>query len=90
MIVERVNKIPIVSMAIAMGFAQYDKLKSSNVTVGEIMTKAENWAGFLFSKLRPVLDKFEEPITRADKIACSAMDYVEEKITSARQQEAKQ
>lgn len=77
MIVERVNKIPVVNLAITMGFSQYDRLKSSNVTVGDLMAKAESWAVYLWEKVQPVIDKLQDPIQKADQLACSTLDYVE-------------
>lgn len=80
MIIERVNKLPMVSLAVTMGFSQYDKLKSSNVYVGDIMTKAENWATFLWQKAQPIVEKLQEPIHKVDQLACQTFDYVETKI----------
>lgn len=80
MIVERFYKMPVVSMAITLGFSQYDKLKSSNVTVGEVMSRAEGWAAFVWQKVQPIVEKFQEPINKADKLACDTLDFVEDKI----------
>lgn len=80
MIVERVYKIPVISMAVSLGFSQYDKLKSSNVTVGEVMTKAEGWAAYVWQKVQPIVEKFQEPINKADRLACNTLDFVEDKL----------
>lgn len=80
MIIERVNKIPMVKMAVTMGFSQYDKLKTSNVTVGELMTRAEGWAAYVWSKFQPIVEKL--PISRGDQLACSTLDFVEDKLKS--------
>ena len=81
MIVDRFTKYPVVNMAINLGYAQYDKLKTSNVTVGDVMTKAENLASYFWQKLLPIVEKFHEPINKADRLACDTLDYVETKIT---------
>lgn len=89
MIIERVNKIPMVNLAISMGFSQYDKLKSSNVTIGDIMTKAEGWALYVWQKAQPLVEKLQQPIQKADQIACDTFDYVETKISSVKSPLAK-
>lgn len=87
MIVERVNRIPVVSFAISMGFSQYDKLKSSNVTVGDVMTRAESWAFYVWEKVKPIVEKLQDPINKADQIACNTFDFVEDKLNTVRNQE---
>lgn len=82
MIVDRVNKIPIVNFAVSMGFSQYDRLKSSNATVGQAFTKAEGFAAYLWQKVQPIVEKLEEPINRADRLACNTLDFVENKLHS--------
>lgn len=82
MIVDRVNKIPMVNFAISMGFSQYDKLKTSNITVGDVMTKAESWALFVWSKVAPIVDKLQDPINKADQLACQTFDFVEDKLST--------
>lgn len=84
MIVERVNKYPMVNLAISMGFTQYDKLKSSNVTVGDLMSKAEGWAAYLWEKAQPVIEKLQDPISKVDKIACDTLDFVEGKLNNVK------
>lgn len=79
-IVERVNKIPAVNFAISVGFSQYDRLKASNITVGEVMTRAESWAVFVWQKMQPIIEKLQDPIKRADQLACTTFDYVEDKL----------
>lgn len=80
MIVDRVYRYPMINMAITLGYTQYDKLKSSNVTVGEVMTKAESLAAYLWHKVSPFVERFQEPINRVDKLACDTLDFVEEKV----------
>lgn len=80
MIIDRVFKIPVINLAITVGFSQYDKLKSSNVTVGEVMTKAEGWAAYLWQKVQPIVEKLQDPINKADRLACNTLDYVEDKL----------
>lgn len=87
MIVERVNKMRMVNFAVTMGFSQYNKLKSSNATVGDVITRAESFAAYLWQrvqpiveKLQPIVDKFEEPISKADRLACNTLDFVEDKL----------
>lgn len=82
MIVDRVNKFPIVSMAVSMGFSQYDKLKSSNVTVGDVMTRAESWAAYVWEKVQPIVEKLQEPLHKADQLACTTLDFVESHLQS--------
>lgn len=82
MIVARVNQIPVVKLAVSMGFSQYGKLKSSNVTVGELMTRAEGWAFYVWSKVQPIVEKLQDPINRGDQLACSALDFVEGKYNA--------
>lgn len=82
MIVERVNKIPIVSFAVSMGFSQYDKIKSSHATVNQVFTKAEGLAAYLWQKVQPIVEKLEEPINKADRLACNTLDFVENKLQS--------
>lgn len=82
MIVERVNKIPVVQFAVAMGFSQYDKLKSSNITVGDVMSRAEGWAAYVWEMVQPIVEKLQEPISRADQLACHTLDFVEDKLTT--------
>lgn len=80
MIVERVNQIPIVNLAVTAGFSQYDKLKASNVTIGDVMSQAEKWASYFWSSVQPVVDKLHDPIEKADKLACKTLDYVEANV----------
>lgn len=87
MIVERVNRIPVVSFAISMGYSQYDKLKSSNVTVGDVMTRAESWAFYVWEKVKPIVEKLQDPINKADQLACNTFDFVEDKLNSVRNHE---
>lgn len=82
MIVEKVNKIPMVNFAISMGFSQYDKIKSSYATVGDVMVKAENLALFMWSKVQPIVDKLQDPINKADEFACQTFDFVEDKLST--------
>lgn len=81
MIVERFYKIPMVNMALTVGYTQYDKLKASSVTVGEVISRAEGWAAFVWQKVQPIVDKLQDPISRADRLACNTLDFVEGKIT---------
>lgn len=80
LIVERVNKFPIVNIAISMSYSQYDRLKSSNITVGEVMTRAEGWAVYVWEKVQPIVEKLQEPINKADQLACQTLDFVEVKL----------
>lgn len=82
MIVERVNRIPMVNFAVSVGFSQYDKLKSSSVTVGDVMTKAEGWAAYVWAKVQPIVEKLQDPINKADQLACNTLDFVEDKLHS--------
>lgn len=82
LIVDKVNKIPVVSLAISMGFSQYDKLKASSLTVGDVMTRAEGWALYLWDKVQPIVDRLHEPIGKADKLACNTFDFVEHKLAT--------
>uniref|UniRef100_A0A6G1SQ36 Lipid storage droplets surface-binding protein 1 n=1 Tax=Aceria tosichella TaxID=561515 RepID=A0A6G1SQ36_9ACAR len=79
-IVDRVYRYPMINMAITLGYTQYDKLKSSNVTVGEVMTKAESLAAYFWKKVSPFVERFQEPISKVDKLACDTLDFVEEKV----------
>lgn len=81
MIVSRVYKYPVINMAITLGYSQYDKLKSSNVTVGEVMTKVESLASYFWQRVSPIVEKFQEPINQADRLACDTLDFVETKIS---------
>ena len=83
-IVERVSNYPMVNMAISVGYSQYEKLKSSNVTIGDVMSKAEGIAMYFLQKVQPIVVKFQEPITKADQLACDTLDYVESKVTQLR------
>lgn len=80
MIVDRVYRYPMINMAITLGYNQYDKLKSSNVTVGEVMTKAESLAAYFWQKVSPFVERFQEPINKVDRLACDTLDFVEEKV----------
>lgn len=80
MIVDRFFKYPMVNMAVNLGYAQYDKLKTSSVTVGEVMTKAESLASYFWQKVLPIVEKFQEPISKADQLACDTLDFVENKL----------
>lgn len=82
MIVDRFYRYPMVNMAVNLGYAQYDKLKTSNVTVGEVMTKAESLASYFWQKVLPIVEKFQEPISKADQLACDTLDFVENKLAS--------
>jgi len=83
-IVERVSNYPMVNMAITVGYTQYEKLKTSNVTVGEVMSKAEGLALYFWQKVQPIVAKFQEPITKADQLACNTLDFFENKVTQLR------
>lgn len=80
MIVERVNRYPLVNFAVSIGFSQYDKLKSSNVTVGDVMSRAESWAVYVWQKVQPIVEKLQDPINKADQLACHTLDFVEDKL----------
>lgn len=80
MIVERVNRYPMVNFAVSVGFSQYDKLKSSNVTVGDVMSRAESWAIYVWQKVQPIVEKLQDPINKADQLACHTLDFVEDKL----------
>lgn len=84
MIVERVNKIPMVNFAISVGFSQYDKFKSSNVTVGDVINRAEGWAFYVWQKVQPIVEKLQDPINRADQLACHTLDFVEDKYNTVK------
>lgn len=76
MIVQRVNRLPYVELALNMGLEKYAKLKSS--AVGEVVTRAEGWASYLWIKIQPIVEKL--PIKRADELACSTLDYLEDRL----------
>lgn len=71
-----------VNLAVSMGFSQYDKLKSSNVTVAEVMTRAEGWATYVWQKVQPIVERLQDPISKADELACHTLDFVEGKLTA--------
>lgn len=71
-----------VQFAVTMGFSQYDRLKASNVTVGDVMVRAEGWAAYVWEKVHPFVEKFQEPINKADQIACHTLDFVGDKLTA--------
>lgn len=83
-IVQRVSNYPMINMAISLGYNQYEKLKSSNVTVGDVMSKAEGLAMYFWQKVQPIVVKFQEPITKADQLACDTLDFFESKVTQLR------
>lgn len=84
MLIERINKYPVVSAAISMGFSNYGRLKSSSPAVGDVMTKAEAWAAYLWTKVQPIVDKLQNPIHKADEIACQTLDYVEQTLSTVK------
>lgn len=90
MIVDRVNRIPMVNFAVSMGFTQYDKLKSSNVTVGQVMSRAESLAAYFWTKVQPIVEKLQDPINKADQLACDTLDFVEVKLRSMKLTQARQ
>lgn len=84
MIVERVNRIPMVNFAISVGFSQYDKIKTSNVTVGDVINRAEGWAFYVWQKVQPIVEKLQDPINKADQLACHTLDFVEDKFNTVK------
>lgn len=60
-IVDRVNQIPMINMAVNVSFTQYGKLKQSNVTVGNVISKAEQFAFFMWGSVQPIVTKFQQP-----------------------------
>jgi len=77
----RVATLPIVNSAIGFATDTYSRVKNSNGLINATLTSAEQSFYFLANTAKPVLDKFEKPISAADSFACQNFDYFQKKVT---------
>jgi len=52
------------------------------VTIGDVITRAEGWAAYFWQKVQPIVEKLQDPINKADQLACHSLDFVENKLHS--------
>jgi hypothetical protein len=79
-ILSRFANLPIVNSAINLATDGYSRLKSYNGLVRATLSKAEQSIIFVATTAKPVIDKFEKPISIADNIACQGFDKLQEKV----------
>jgi len=80
---EALNKfssIPLIKSAIGLASDRYSRFKAYNGLISATLSKAEQSLLFVVSTAKPVIDKFEKPISFADNIACQGLDKLQEKV----------
>jgi len=76
----RFSSLPIVNSAIGLATDGYSRIKSYNGLVSATLSRAEQSILFMASTAKPVIQKFEKPITFADNIACQGLNKLEQKV----------
>jgi len=76
----RFSSIPIVSSAISLATDGYSRIKSYNGLISATLSRAEQSIIFMALTAKPVIEKFEKPISIADNIACQGLDKLQEKV----------
>jgi len=76
----RFSSLPIINSAIGLATDGYSRFKSYNGLLSATLSKAEQSILFMASTARPVIEKFEKPISIADNIACQGLDKLEQKV----------
>jgi len=79
-ILSRFASLPIINSAIGFATDGYSRIKSYNGLVSATLSKAEQSILFVATTAKPVIEKFEKPISIADNIACQGLDKLEEKV----------
>jgi len=78
--ITRFSSLPLVSSAIGLATDGYSRFKSYNRLLSATLSKAEQSILFVASTAKPVIQKFEKPISMADNIACQGLDKLEQTV----------
>jgi hypothetical protein len=76
----RVATLPIINSAIGFATDTYSRIKNSNGLVNATLSRAEQSIIFVANTAKPVLDKFEKPISAADNYACQGFDKLQKTV----------
>jgi len=76
----QISSIPLVNSAISLAIGGYSRLKSYNRLISATLSGAEQSIAFVATTAKPVLEKFEKPISIADNIACQGLNKLQEKV----------
>jgi len=76
----RVATLPIVNSAIGYATDTYSRLKNYNGLVNATLSRAEQSIMFVATTAKPVIDKFERPISAADNIACQGFEKLQKTV----------
>jgi len=76
----RFSSLPLIHSAIGLASDGYSRFKSYNGLISATLSKAEQSLLFMASTAKPVIQKFEKPISYADNIACQGLDKLQEKL----------
>jgi perilipin-2 len=79
-VLSRFAKLPIINSAIGFATDGYSRIKSYNSLLSSTLSKAEQSIIYVATTAKPVIEKFEKPISIADNIACQGLDKLEEKV----------
>jgi len=72
--------LPIVNSAIGFATDTYSRLKNSNGLVNATLSRAEQSILYVANTAKPVIDKFEKPISAADNYACQGFDKLQQTV----------
>jgi len=73
----RISKIPMVELSIAFTLSIYNRVKSSNDLLNNVLTKGENLTFLTFEKLKPVANKFENQVNYVDSLLNTGLDKMQ-------------
>jgi len=76
----RISSLPLVNSAIGLATDGYSRLKSYNTLISATLSRAEQSILFMASTAKPMIEKFEKPISFADSMACQGLDKLQEKV----------
>jgi len=76
----RVASLPFVNSAIGVANDQYGKLKSRNGIIKATLATTENAIFMIAETAKPVINKFDKPISIADNLACTGLDKLEQRV----------
>ncbi|XP_054159321.1 lipid storage droplets surface-binding protein 2-like [Oppia nitens] len=76
----KLSSLPLIKSAIGIASDGYSRFKAYNGLISATLSKAEQSLLFVATTAKPMIDKFEKPITFADNIACQGIDKLEEKL----------
>lgn len=78
--INRIMKLPVVSLGVNKVTHIYVKVKMSNRLIGYSLESAEKTVLSVVDMSVPLIIKFEDPINRIDDIMCKSLDVVEQNV----------